>query len=76
MLDLVVTRLEQSTALRRGDGTERPQTSFQHLERGEHDAVFAVLDTRVHQVFNEADLGPQVPDPEEQNIPAESNQTK
>lgn len=31
-------------------------TTFQHLERGEHDAVFAVLDTGVHQVFNQADL--------------------
>lgn len=39
---------------------------LQHLKCGEHDAVFAVLDTGVHQVFNQADLWPQVPDSEDQ----------
>lgn len=42
------------------------ETLLQHLERGEHDAVFAMLDAGVHQVFNQADLRPQVPDSEDQ----------
>lgn len=35
-----------------------------YLERGEHDAVLSVLNTGVHQVFDQAHLRAQVPDPE------------
>lgn len=42
------------------------ETLLQHLECGEHDAVLAMLDTGVHQVFNQTDLRPQVPDSEDQ----------
>lgn len=59
---------QQNPALVHVDGASlaATETRLQHLERGEHDAVLAVLDTGVHQVFNQADLRPQVPDSEDQ----------
>lgn len=37
-----------------------------YLECGEHDAMLSVLNAGVHQVFDQADLGSQVPDSEDQ----------
>lgn len=62
MLNLVVARLQQSRVLRSRMPTvgrehrKAANATILHLERGEHDAVFAVLDAGVHQVFNQADL--------------------
>ena len=40
------------------------QETLRYLERGEHDSMLSVLDAGVHQVFDQADLWPQVPDTE------------
>lgn len=40
-----------------------------YLQCGEHDAMLSVLNAGVHQVFDQADLWPQVPDSEDETKP-------